>query len=204
MFVSRFQKILVILYQSGETQIWYLVNVLGAFHHTVDCNYEHSVYDNSYLRSESSPGISSCMIGSTHTDTSWVAFAQSLVLQMGFSYFSRMSVNVRVWHVSILKSVSKWINQMTGKNPGYHTSTFSSENFPESWCNTKLVMDTQNWTTRLAYTNILQISVHLVAKKTKLHYNNNKKGFSNLIKKISSFKMCSCRYFRNNGLHQIP
>ena len=27
---------------------------------------------------------------------------------------------------------------MTGKNPGYHTSTFSSENFPESWCNTKL------------------------------------------------------------------
>ena len=43
-------------------------------------------------------------------------------------------------------------------------------------------MDAQNWTTRLAYTNILQILVHLVAKKTKLHYNNNKKGFSNLIK----------------------
>ena len=42
MFVSRFQKILVILYQSGETQIWYLINVLGAFHHTVDCNYVHS------------------------------------------------------------------------------------------------------------------------------------------------------------------
>ena len=42
MFVSRFQKILVILYQSGETQIWFLINVLGAFHHTVDCNYEHS------------------------------------------------------------------------------------------------------------------------------------------------------------------
>ena len=43
MFVSRFQKNLVILYQSGETQIWFLINVLGAFHHTVDCNYEHSV-----------------------------------------------------------------------------------------------------------------------------------------------------------------
>ena len=43
MFVSRFQKILVILYQSGETQIWVFINVLGAFHHTVDCNYEHSV-----------------------------------------------------------------------------------------------------------------------------------------------------------------
>ena len=110
-------------------------------------------------------------------------------------------VNVRVWNVSILKRISKWINQMTGKKSGYLTSTFSSQNFQ---CNTKLVMDAQNWTTRLAYTNILQISVHLVAKKTKLHYNNNKKGFSNLIKNISSFKMCSCRYFRNNGLHQIP
>ena len=32
MFVSRFQKNLVILYQSGETQIWVLINVLGAFH----------------------------------------------------------------------------------------------------------------------------------------------------------------------------
>ena len=32
MFVSRFQKNLVILYQSGETQIWFLINVLGAFH----------------------------------------------------------------------------------------------------------------------------------------------------------------------------
>ena len=126
---------------------------------------------------ESSPGISSCMIGSTHTDTSWVAFAQSLVLQMGFSYFSRMSVNVRVWHVSILKSISKWINQMTGKNPGYLTSTFSSENFPESWCNTKLVMDAQNWTTRLAYTNILQISVHLVAKKQNYITTTTKRDF---------------------------
>ena len=32
MFVSQFQKFLVILYQSGETQIWLLINVLGAFH----------------------------------------------------------------------------------------------------------------------------------------------------------------------------
>ena len=32
MFVSRFQKNLVILYQSGETQIWFLINVLGAFY----------------------------------------------------------------------------------------------------------------------------------------------------------------------------
>ena len=32
MFVSRFQKYLVILYQSGETQIWIWINVLGAFH----------------------------------------------------------------------------------------------------------------------------------------------------------------------------
>ena len=31
-FVSRFQNFLVILYQSGETQIWSLINVLGAFH----------------------------------------------------------------------------------------------------------------------------------------------------------------------------
>jgi hypothetical protein len=31
-FVSRFQKNLVILYQSGETQIWFFINVLGAFH----------------------------------------------------------------------------------------------------------------------------------------------------------------------------
>ena len=54
---------------------------------------------------------------------------------------------------------------MTGKKSGYLTSTFSSQNFQ---CNTKLVMDAQNWTTRLAYTNILQISVHLVAKKNKI------------------------------------
>jgi hypothetical protein len=32
----------VILYRSGETQILILINFLGAFHHTVDCNYEHS------------------------------------------------------------------------------------------------------------------------------------------------------------------
>ena len=32
MFVSRFQKNLVILYQSGETQILYFINALGAFH----------------------------------------------------------------------------------------------------------------------------------------------------------------------------
>ena len=42
LYVGRFQKNLVILYQSGETQIWLLVKVLGAFHHRVDCNYEHS------------------------------------------------------------------------------------------------------------------------------------------------------------------
>ena len=36
----------MILYQSGETRIWIWINVLGAFHHTVDCNYEHSAQFN--------------------------------------------------------------------------------------------------------------------------------------------------------------
>ena len=66
---------------------------------------------------------------------------------------------------------------MTGKILVTHlTSTFSSENFPESWCNTKLVMDAQNWTSRLAYTNILQISVHLVAKKNQITLQQQQKG----------------------------
>ena len=29
--------------RQGETQIYFLINVLGAFHHRFDFNYEHSV-----------------------------------------------------------------------------------------------------------------------------------------------------------------
>ena len=97
-------------------------------------------------------------------------------------------MNVRVWHVSNSKVSPNKLIKWQEKNRGYLTSTFSCENFPETWCNTKLVMDAQNWRTRLAYTSILQISVHLAAKNKITLQQQQQKGFFFIWYKIIRLK----------------